>query len=110
MDTTIFVCKLEWKEPQRKAVTICSVNSKVLKKGDTHHAFCHKSVKLTLNNLTLGVTSDSVSEVNSLVEIVLGAKRILKTCLYYLKRHGSSLVALNDLRMHPLYNVSCNHS
>lgn len=56
-------------------------NGKVLKE-DTHHACCHKSVKFRLNFLTLGVTSDSVSEVNSLVEIlVLGAKRLIKNLL-----------------------------
>lgn len=44
---------------------------------------------MRLNFVTLGVTSDSVSEVNSLGEtLALGAKRLLKTfCFYYLKRH-----------------------
>lgn len=62
-------------------------NNKVLE-DDAHDAFCHVSVKLRLNLLTLGVTSDSVSEVKSLVEILaLGAKRLLKTFwLYHLKR------------------------
>lgn len=63
-------------------------DNKVLK-DDAHDAFCHVLVKLRLNFVTLGVTSDSVSEVKSPVEIlVLGARRLLKTfCLYYLKRH-----------------------
>lgn len=87
---------------------LCQKNNKALK-DDIYHVFCSKSVRLGPNFLTLGVTSDSVSEVNSFVEILVlcGEKRLLGTfCLYYLKRYWSNLVALTDL-MRPLYNVPC---
>lgn len=66
MDTSIFVCKLEWKEPQHEQspFAMSEEQQKVLKDDTLSWFFCHKSVKLRLNFLTLGVTSHSVSEVN----------------------------------------------
>lgn len=74
----------------------------MLNDGDAPRAFCLKSVELSLDCRTLGVSSDRFWDQQPDGILVLGGKTLLKA--FYLKGHN--LVAL---RLHPLHNMSCQY-
>lgn len=76
---------MERTSAQSRDLLLCQKDNAVLKDEDASHAFCLKSVDLSLGCRTLGVSSDPVSGVSNLTEF-LGVRSKNTTKNLILKR------------------------